>query len=148
MGFVDYHQHQMLTIVNIPCMLIIVNNPPRVPVLHTPRDVGALVRDARLHANLTQAQLAARIGASRFWVVAFEAGKARAELGLVLKALRALGLTVVAEREGAGPAPPPARHSELAHSTDALDRLRALFGDDAPKKTGRKKAKPRKPRGG
>lgn len=58
----------------------------------TPLDIGALARQARTAAGLTQTQLGARIGASRFWVAEFEHGKAGAELGLVLKALRALGL--------------------------------------------------------
>ena len=56
--------------------------------------VGALVREAREAAGLTQTQLADRIGASRFWVAAFEKGKPTAELGLALKAIQALGLTL------------------------------------------------------
>src|SRR4051812_2835035 len=100
------------------------------PVLHTPREVGALVREARTRAKLTQAELAARIGASRFWVVAFEAGKARAELGLVLKALRALGLTLVAEHVDAPmPRPHPVASPKVVDSAQSLERLRALFGE-------------------
>jgi transcriptional regulator with XRE-family HTH domain len=57
-----------------------------------PGDLGAIVRSARLAAGLTQAQLGKRIGASRFWVADFEAGKPRAEIGRALKALHALGL--------------------------------------------------------
>ncbi len=56
--------------------------------------VGALVRQARTAAGLTQTELGQRIGASRFWVAAFEKGKPSAELGLALKALQALGLSV------------------------------------------------------
>lgn len=56
--------------------------------------IGAVVRDARLAAGLTQTELANRIGASRFWVAQFEKGKPSAALGLALKALRALGLVI------------------------------------------------------
>jgi HTH-type transcriptional regulator / antitoxin HipB len=63
----------------------------------TPAIIGALVRDARTAAGLSQSELGARIGASRFWVAQFEKGKPSAELGLALKALQALGLTVRVE---------------------------------------------------
>ena len=59
-----------------------------------PAVVGALVREGREAAGLTQTQLAERIGASRFWVAAFEKGKSSAELGLALKAIQALGLSI------------------------------------------------------
>ncbi len=63
----------------------------------SPKDIGALARQARTDANLTQEALAALIGASRYWVAEFERGKSGAELGLTLKALRALGLTLSIE---------------------------------------------------
>ena len=59
-----------------------------------PAVVGALVREGREAAGLTQTQLAERIGASRFWVAAFEKGKPSVELGLALKAIQALGLAI------------------------------------------------------
>ncbi len=59
-----------------------------------PAVIGALVREAREAAGLTQTQLAERIGASRFWVAAFEKGKPSAELGLALKAIQALGMSI------------------------------------------------------
>jgi len=59
-----------------------------------PAVLGALVRERREAAGLTQTQLAERIGASRFWVAAFEKGKPSAELGLALKAIQALGLSI------------------------------------------------------
>ncbi|HEX8715848.1 MAG TPA: helix-turn-helix domain-containing protein [Gemmatimonadaceae bacterium] len=65
----------------------------------TPRDIGALARDARRELGMTQTQLATKIGASRFWVAEFEQGKPRAELGLVLKALKALRLVLTVDTE-------------------------------------------------
>ena len=63
----------------------------------TPKDIGALIRSARLAAGLSQTELGDRIGASRFWVAEFERGKPRAELGLALKAVRALRLVLTIE---------------------------------------------------
>ncbi len=59
--------------------------------------VGTFVRETRVAAALTQTQLAERIGASRFWVAAFEKGKPGAELGLAIKAINALGLSLHVE---------------------------------------------------
>ncbi|HEX6473362.1 MAG TPA: helix-turn-helix domain-containing protein [Streptosporangiaceae bacterium] len=72
----------------------------------TPAELGAYVRQRRRRLRLTQRELADRAGASRQWVVALEAGKGRAELGLVLSTLSALDLDLdlVERREpGMGP---------------------------------------------
>ncbi|MEO7086653.1 MAG: helix-turn-helix domain-containing protein [Gemmatimonadaceae bacterium] len=82
--------------------------------------VGALVRQARIAAGLSQTDLGQRIGASRFWVAEFEKGKPSAELGLALKAMQALGLTVLIESKNANerrtrPIPQPkTRRTDLA----------------------------------
>lgn len=80
--------------------------------------VGALVRQARTAAGITQTQLAQRIGASRFWVAAFEKGKPSAELGLALKAIHALGLTMHIEPRtaNAGTVRSPARRTSARES--------------------------------
>jgi DNA-binding XRE family transcriptional regulator len=89
--------------------------------------VGALVRQARLTAGLSQTDLGRRIGASRFWVAQFEKGKPGAELGLALKAMQALGLTVLIEptkasQRGGRPKLKPKTHRTdlakvIAHAT-------------------------------
>ena len=61
----------------------------------TPKDIGALVREARLEAGLTQTELAERIAASRFWVAEFERGKPHVSMSRVLQALQSLGLDVL-----------------------------------------------------
>jgi len=61
-------------------------------LIRTPADLGAVIRDRRRQLGLDQATLASRIGVSRQWVVGIERGRARAELGLVLRALDALGI--------------------------------------------------------
>jgi HTH-type transcriptional regulator/antitoxin HipB len=61
-------------------------------LIRTPGDLGAAIRDRRRQLGLDQATLAERIGVSRQWVIAIERGRRRAELGLVLRAVEALGL--------------------------------------------------------
>lgn len=65
--------------------------------VRNPSDLGAFVREARVIARLSQEDLGVRIGASRFWVAAFERGKPTVELALVLKALHALGFSLQVE---------------------------------------------------
>jgi HTH-type transcriptional regulator/antitoxin HipB len=65
--------------------------------IRTPSDLGAAIRDRRRQLELDQATLARRIGVSRQWVIAIERGRSRAELGLVLRALDALGIGLNAE---------------------------------------------------
>ncbi len=64
--------------------------------LHTTEEIGASVRDARRRRKLTQAHLAEMIGASRQWIQRLEVGKPGVELGLTLRALLAVGVTLEA----------------------------------------------------
>lgn len=63
----------------------------------TPDELAIAVRERRRELGLSQQQLAARLGVSRQWVVGLEAGRPRAELGLVLRTLRSLDLRVLVE---------------------------------------------------
>jgi HTH-type transcriptional regulator / antitoxin HipB len=60
----------------------------------TSKDIGALIRDQRTKRAWTQEQLAARVGVSRLWIVQLEKGKPTAQLGLTLRALKELGVTI------------------------------------------------------
>lgn len=64
----------------------------RAMIIRTPADLGAAIRARRRILGLDQGALAARVGVQRQWVVKMEAGKATAEVGLVLRTLAALGL--------------------------------------------------------
>ena len=55
-------------------------------------DLGALVRDKRKTAGLTQGDLARRLNTSARWVSELERGKPTAELEMALRALNALGI--------------------------------------------------------
>jgi HTH-type transcriptional regulator/antitoxin HipB len=58
------------------------------------RDLAAAVRGRRIDLGLSQANLATRAGVSRKWIYEFEAGKPKAELGLILRVLDALALSL------------------------------------------------------
>ena len=71
-------------------------------IVRTPHEIGLLVQDRRRAAGISQAALAERVGASREWIRLLESGKPRLELGLTLRALTALGITLNAELGSAG----------------------------------------------
>ncbi len=57
-------------------------------------DLAAAVRGRRKDLGMNQAELARRAGVSRKWIYEFEAGKATAELSLLLRVLDELGLAL------------------------------------------------------
>ncbi|MBL8672558.1 MAG: helix-turn-helix transcriptional regulator [Alphaproteobacteria bacterium] len=59
-------------------------------------DLGSLIRKRRQALRLSQGALAAQVGVSRQWLVEVERGKPRAEIGLVLRTLQALGVRLEA----------------------------------------------------
>jgi HTH-type transcriptional regulator / antitoxin HipB len=63
-------------------------------IIHTPRDLGAFIRDRRRRLGLDQRRLAEKVGVSRQWIIAVEHGKPRAELGLVIQTLNVLGTSI------------------------------------------------------
>ncbi|MGA8101668.1 MAG: helix-turn-helix transcriptional regulator [Candidatus Acidiferrales bacterium] len=67
--------------------------------IRTPVDLGALIRDRRIKLGLDQRSLAEKVGVSRQWIVEVEKGKPRAEIGLLLRTIDALGILLVAEKE-------------------------------------------------
>lgn len=68
---------------------------------------------------MSQAELAARAGVSRKWIYEFEAGKPNAEVGLLLRVLDALGLTLEVIPDG---------QAEAASRGEAVD-LDALIDE-------------------
>jgi y4mF family transcriptional regulator len=67
--------------------------------IRTATDVGAVIRDRRKQLGLDQSTFAKRIGVSRQWVIGVERGHARAAMGLVLRAIDALGIRLDASME-------------------------------------------------
>jgi HTH-type transcriptional regulator/antitoxin HipB len=67
--------------------------------IRTPADLGALIRDRRIKLGLDQRSLAQKVGVSRQWIVEVEKGKPRAEIGLVLRTIDALGIRLATDEE-------------------------------------------------
>lgn len=80
----------------------------------TPAELGATVRGLRTERGLSQQALAEQAQVSRRWLIEFEHGKARAELGRVLRVIAALDRELLLTP--AGP-------------TDTLDDLLGEQGD-------------------
>ena len=62
--------------------------------VRTATDLGAFIRERRVKLAMDQSGLAEKAGTSRKWIVEVEQGKPRAEIGLVLRTLKALGVSL------------------------------------------------------
>lgn len=61
--------------------------------VRTATDLGAFIRERRVQLGMDQSDLAEKAGTSRKWIVEVEQGKPRAEIGLILRTLKALGVS-------------------------------------------------------
>jgi len=92
-------------------------------------DLASAVRGRRIDLELSQTALARRTGISRKWISEFEAGKATAELALVLRILEALGFKLELDIDTRSPAAPTsssrsaATETRPAHTPVDLDTL-------------------------
>jgi transcriptional regulator with XRE-family HTH domain len=80
-------------------------------------DLGAAIKERRIQLGMDQAALAKAAGTSRKWLVEAEKGKARAEVGLILKTLKALGMKLELNLENP-PLPP-----NMAVAAKAIETL-------------------------
>lgn len=62
--------------------------------IHTSAEIALLVREQRQRRGWSQTEFAERLGVTRQWVHRLETGQTRIELGLTLRALNAVGLTL------------------------------------------------------
>ncbi len=62
--------------------------------VQSPQDLGILIREERKKQGWTQAELADRVGVKPLWISAFERGKTTAQIGLVFRTIKALGLNL------------------------------------------------------
>ena len=91
----------------------------------TLRQLGRNIRTARLRRNLTQAELAGRMGVSRFVVADIEKGKSTTGIAACLGALWALGLLA---------------HMRDVAKPDRDDEGKALERARGPARAGRQRA--------
>ena len=90
--------------------------------IRTTRALGAAVKARRLKLGWSQAKLADQLRVQRQWVIRLEAGADGAEIGTVLKALTALGLSTVIGNESSDASRKAAPTSNL---DDVFARLAA-----------------------
>ncbi len=74
-------------------------------IVRSPAALGAVIRDRRRELGLEQRALAEKVGVSRHWVIDVEKGRSGAEIGLVFRTLRVLGVVLdtrpaIAESKG------------------------------------------------
>jgi len=62
--------------------------------MRTATDLGAFIRERRTKLGMDQGALAEKAGTSRKWLIEVEQGKPRAEIGLILRTLKMLGVSV------------------------------------------------------
>lgn len=92
-------------------------------LITTPRDLGAAIKDRRKQLGLGQAELAARVGVSRQWLIQVEGGKAGVATGLVLRLLNTLGLRLMLDGRGE-PTSVSGEPLDLADPSAILNRFR------------------------
>jgi HTH-type transcriptional regulator/antitoxin HipB len=78
-------------------------------LIRTPSDLGALIRERRTKLGFDQLTLAKKAGTSRKWLIEVENGKPRAEIGLIFRTLKALGVTLTIVDTTTGVQPKRAR---------------------------------------
>ncbi|MDD2708541.1 MAG: transcriptional regulator [Verrucomicrobiae bacterium] len=85
--------------------------------INTSHDLGSLIRDRRTKIFRSQQELASRVGVSRLWIMQLEKGKPTAQIGLILRTLRELGMAL-----DASPLQTPAPHRSGAAAVN-LDHI-------------------------
>jgi HTH-type transcriptional regulator/antitoxin HipB len=85
-------------------------------VIRNSSDLGALIRERRIKLGLDQISLAKKAGTSRKWLIEVESGKPRAEIGLILRTLKALGVALAVTDTAADV--PPARTKARVAAVD------------------------------
>jgi HTH-type transcriptional regulator/antitoxin HipB len=83
-------------------------------------DIGLAIRDQRQKLGLDQQALARQVKVSRQWIVEVEKGRPRAEVGLVLRTIAALGLSVSIGTEVATAQPAISPPVDIDHILDDL----------------------------
>ena len=67
--------------------------------IRTATDIGAFIRERRTKLGMDQIALAKKAGTSRKWLVEVEQGKPGAEIGLILRTLKSLEISIDLEAD-------------------------------------------------
>jgi HTH-type transcriptional regulator/antitoxin HipB len=74
--------------------------------IRTATDLGAFIRERRTKLGMDQISLAKKAGTSRKWLVEVEQGKPGAEIGLILRTLKSLEISISMEADSPVETPP------------------------------------------
>ena len=92
--------------------------------IRTATDLGAFIRERRVKLGMDQSELAEKAGTSRKWIVEVEQGKPRAEIGLILRTLKTLGvsLDIAADRSQKASVASEPRNVDINNILDSLKK--------------------------
>jgi HTH-type transcriptional regulator/antitoxin HipB len=90
--------------------------------MRTATDLGAFIRERRTKLGMDQVALAEKAGTSRKWLIEVEQGKPRAEIGLILRTLKTLGVSIDLQIDSLA----NATSNDKAGSTDINNVLSSL----------------------
>jgi HTH-type transcriptional regulator / antitoxin HipB len=91
--------------------------------IRTDTDLGAFIRERRTKLGMDQITLAEKTGTSRKWLVEVEQGKPRAEIGLILRTLKSLGVYIDLKTD-TSPEPPPTTKAKKLDINQILANLK------------------------
>jgi HTH-type transcriptional regulator/antitoxin HipB len=91
--------------------------------IRTATDLGAFIRERRTMLGWDQVSLAKKAGTSRKWLVEVEQGKPGAEIGLILRTLKSLEISIDLEANSSVATPTPGTERALDINS-VLDSLK------------------------
>jgi HTH-type transcriptional regulator/antitoxin HipB len=94
--------------------------------IRTATDLGAFIRERRTRLGMDQIALAKKAGTSRKWLVEVEQGKPGAEIGLVLRTLKSLEISIDLEVDSSVATPPPSK-AKAPDINSVLNSLKKPF---------------------
>ena len=92
--------------------------------IRTATDLGAFIRERRTRLGMDQIALAKKAGTSRKWLVEVEQGKPGAEIGLILRTLKSLEISInlAADTLVATPTPGKKKAPDIDSVLDSLKK--------------------------
>ena len=91
--------------------------------IRTATDLGAFIRERRTKLGWDQVSLAKKAGTSRKWLVEVERGKPGAEIGLILRTLKSLEISIDVEADSPAETPPQSK-AQARDINSVLDSLK------------------------
>jgi len=91
--------------------------------IRTATDLGAFIRQRRTKLGMDQVSLAQKAGTSRKWLVEVEQGKPGAEIGLILRTLKSLEISIDLEA-GSSVETPASGKAKAPDINSVLDSLK------------------------